>query len=65
MIAFVEVEQTDAATLTNTIKDVLVRSDLDLSNCRGQAYDGALPELLPVYRKNNQRHIMFTVLLTA
>ena len=41
VIALAEVEQTDAATLTSTLKDALVRSGLQLSQCRGQAYDGA------------------------
>jgi len=31
----------DANSLTFSIKDVLVRMHLPLSNCRGQCYDGA------------------------
>ena len=34
-------EQTDAATLTSTLKDALIRSGLQLTQCRGQTYDGA------------------------
>lgn len=34
-------EQTDALTMSSTIKDVLIRCGLSLSNCRGQAYDGS------------------------
>ena len=41
VIALAEVEQTYAATLTSTLKDALVRSGIQLSQCRGQAYDGA------------------------
>ena len=41
VIALAEVEQTDAATLTSTLRDALVRSGLQLSQCQGQAYDGA------------------------
>ncbi len=41
VIALAAVEQTDAATLTSTIKDALIRSGLQLGQCRGQAYDGA------------------------
>ena len=37
----VAVAKTDGATLTNVIKDVLTRSQLQLSDCRGQGYDGA------------------------
>ncbi len=29
------------ATLASAIKDIIVRCDLQLRNCRGQAYDGA------------------------
>ena len=36
-----EVEQTDAATITSTIKDALIHCCLQISQCRGQAYDGA------------------------
>ncbi len=32
---------TDAATLAAIIKDVLVRFDISIKNCRGQCYDGA------------------------
>ena len=41
LIGLVEVEATDAATLCSIIKDVLLRVNLQLSQCRGQAYDGA------------------------
>ena len=41
VIALAEVEQTDAATLTSTLKDALVRSGIQVGQCRGQAYDGA------------------------
>ena len=34
-------EQTDAPTITSTIKDALIRCCLQISQCRGQAYDGA------------------------
>ena len=41
MIAFASIEQTDAVTLTSTLRDALIRSNLLLAQCRGQAYDGA------------------------
>ncbi len=41
LIGMVQVDQTDAATLSSTLKDVLIRCGLPLSNCRGQTYDGA------------------------
>ena len=34
------VESIDADTLTKVIKDILLRMNLSLSNCRGQCYDG-------------------------
>lgn len=40
-IGLVQVPKTDAETLTNALKDVLIRCILPLSQCRGQAYDGA------------------------
>ena len=40
-IDFASVEHTDAATLTTTLGDVLIRSNLPLIQCRGQAYDRA------------------------
>ena len=41
VIGLIEVENTDGATLTTVLKDVLVRCELELNDCRGQAYDGA------------------------
>ena len=41
LVGLVEVEVTDAATLTSTLKDTLLRCNLQLVQCRGQAYDGA------------------------
>ena len=41
LIGLVEVESTTAESLSSTIKDTLLRSALQLSQCRGQAYDGA------------------------
>lgn len=41
LVGLVEVEMTDASTLTSTLKDVLLRCNLQLAQCRGQAYDGA------------------------
>ena len=38
MIGLVQVDQTDAATLASTLKDVLIRCGLQLSCCRGQTY---------------------------
>ena len=40
-IGLAQVSKTDAETLTSTIKDALIRCILPLSQCRGQAYDGA------------------------
>ena len=40
LVGLVEVEMTDE-TLASTLKDVLLRCNLQLAQCRGQAYDGA------------------------
>lgn len=40
-IGFVAVENTDSLTLASTIKDVLLRCQLDMTRLVGQAYDGA------------------------
>ena len=40
-IGLFQLSSTDAATITHAIKDILVRTSLPLSLCRGQAYDGA------------------------
>ena len=40
-IELINVPKTDANTLTTCIKDCLVRCCLPISQCRGQAYDGA------------------------
>ena len=40
-LGLVSVPNTKAQTLFETIKDVLIRCSLHLSNCIGQAYDGA------------------------
>ena len=40
-IELISVPKTDASTLTTAIKDCLVRCCLPISQCRGQAYDGA------------------------
>ena len=39
---YIDVPKTDALTLTTVIKDSLIRFSLPPSQCRGQAYDGAL-----------------------
>ena len=40
-VGLVAVPDTTGDTLFNVIKDVLIRLNLPLRNCRGQAYDGA------------------------
>ena len=40
-IGLIEVENMDGSTLESVLKDVLIRCELQLSDCRGQAYDGA------------------------
>lgn len=40
LIGLVEVEQTDAVTLAETIRDTLLCSNIQLIQCCGQAYDG-------------------------
>lgn len=40
-IGFVETEKTDSQPLFHLIKDALIRCQLDINKCRGQAYDGA------------------------
>ena len=41
LIGLVLVDTTDAESLTGVIKDVLIRCNIDIHNCRGQTYDGA------------------------
>ena len=40
-VELIDVPKTDSDTLTTLIKDCLLRFSLPLSQCRGQAYDGA------------------------
>ena len=40
-LKLVHVPKTDANTLTSVVKDCLIRFSLPISQCRGQAYDGA------------------------
>ena len=40
-LELVHVPKTDANTLTSVVKDCLIRFSLPISQCRGQAYDGA------------------------
>ena len=40
-LGLIQVPKTDSVTLTDAIKDVLIRCMLSLNQCRGQAYDGA------------------------
>ena len=40
-LELIDVPKTDALTLTTVIKDSLIHFSLPLSQCRGQAYDGA------------------------
>ena len=39
-VGLLQMSATDAATIATVIKDILVRTSLPLSPCRGQAYDG-------------------------
>ncbi len=39
-IGFYEVENISSNTLVQAIKDTLLQFSLDLSDCRGQCYDG-------------------------
>ena len=41
LIGLIEVDKTDAVTLTGVIKDALLRMMIPLNQCRGQAFDGA------------------------
>ena len=36
-----QLEHTDVQTITSSIKDILLRCNLKLENCRWQSYDGA------------------------
>lgn len=40
LIGLVQVDTTDAASLSGVIKDILNHCNLDIHNCRGQTYDG-------------------------
>lgn len=39
-IGLYQIDKTDACTIAATIKDVLIRAQMPLDNCRGQCYDG-------------------------
>ena len=41
-IGFYQLENIKSDTIVQVIKDILMRINLNLSNCRGQTYDGAL-----------------------
>jgi len=41
LLGLVDVPTTDSATLYSVLEDVLIRCNLLIDNCRGQAYDGA------------------------
>ena len=40
-LGFYELNNIKSDTLVHAIKDILLRSNLSLENCRGQTYDGA------------------------
>ena len=40
-VELIDLPKTDSTTITNALKDCLIRFSLPLSQCRGQAYDGA------------------------
>ena len=40
-VGLIQVDQTDAKTLMETIKSALIALNITLDNCRGQAFDGA------------------------
>jgi len=41
-VELIQVPKTDSLTLTGALKDCLIRLCLLISQCRGQAYDGAI-----------------------
>ena len=41
LVALYAVDNITSETLVNSLKDVLLRMDLSVQNCRGQCYDGA------------------------
>ena len=41
IVGMMELQQTDALTIANAVKDVMFRYSLPLRQCHGQAYDGA------------------------
>ncbi|XP_011407314.1 PREDICTED: uncharacterized protein LOC105314697, partial [Amphimedon queenslandica] len=41
IIGMMEMQQTDALTISNALKDVLLRCSLPRQQCRGRSYDGA------------------------
>ena len=60
IIALCEVEQTDAATITSTIKDALIRCCLQISNVRAKPMM-RLQELQHVYSKSRRVHYLCIV----
>lgn len=70
-IGLYESSETDAATITTVIKDVLLRCNLRTEDCRGQCYDGAsnmsgrlMGLQQELSRRISKRH-MYTVQHTA
>ena len=60
-IGFHQLENIKSNTIVRVIKDILVRLNLNLDNCRGQTYDGAAnmmgknQEYLPKYSLNSRK----------
>ena len=69
-LEFYKVPDIDAETIVSAIKDVLLKLQLSIVNCRGQRYDGASNMMghKLVWRKesrtSNQRLILLTVMDT-
>lgn len=41
IVGYHSLQSTTSAVIVSTIKDILLRLNLSLSNCHGQCYDGA------------------------
>ena len=67
MLGLKELRDTKATTIHYEIKHVLIRCSLPVSQCRGQAYDGASNmsgvrnNVQAIFKRRNLEHYMCTV----
>jgi len=75
-LEFYELNNIKSDSIVHAIKDIFLRSNLSLQNCRGQTYDGASNMMVPAiwwgknlvwlhkFNKNNQKQLLPIVMDT-